>query len=170
MIKAFKLKFKDYDYVPDDEERASSTEAVTANVQDNDTVDEPMMEIELSSTDSSKLMDLLSVNAELMDLMESDPDEEQEMAEVIATLDESYLNVPRITSASAVDENDNTLTYHMTSKLRASCLAHNLQLVVNDGLDAVDVSQQVLNWYFTFSNSFGLFISGASRSGNQKSQ
>ncbi|KZR95789.1 Uncharacterized protein APZ42_010241 [Daphnia magna] len=76
-------------------------------------------------------------------------DDDEEWLGLNKDLDDSYLNVPRRTTSRTGPWQDEAglghssswqSTFQMSSKLRESCKAHDIQLVVEDGLKVLDVS------------------------------
>lgn len=140
MIRAFNLKFPTgvSPYVcpdfPEDEDESEAAEPVEQQ--------QDIVEIDLDPSNSSMLLDLLqeSRNTEFENLLNSDLDEDAEHAEVEEGLSNSYLDVPRTTSTAHSISNVVIESYQMRMKTRTSCCCHILQLVVKDGMNALEVA------------------------------
>ncbi|KZS04934.1 Uncharacterized protein APZ42_032015 [Daphnia magna] len=135
MIRAFNLRL--FGIQPEENGEVGQVETEPSE-EDFAGDEEEMVELVLDSADSDCIVELFQSrnHPAFQALLTADLDEEEEFEEIQTSLDNSYLNIPRATVG--VLEGIVESTYQMSSTLRASCKAHDLQLTVKDGLKAVD--------------------------------
>ena len=131
---------------------------------------EPMVEIEVSTTDDdneniedplSMLLREMGISNAMMEAAVRDVDENAEFEDVVNEMEDmmpSTDSIPCViiplTGSSTGQETD----YVLDSKLRSDCVAHKLQLVIKDGFKAlvvilnaiVNCNYHVLTMYFCF--------------------
>ena len=97
--------------------------------------DEDMVEIEIESDASNPLWQALQ-DADFQSLLlNEDHDDDEEMAAIERDLASSYMGVQRESEEEGADDQ----RYLLKSSMRTSCCAHNLNLVVKNGLNSIEV-------------------------------